>query len=169
GLMPIVPAGFTVTTYAELQAPRMMVYAPNGDLFVSSPAANTIVVLRDANNDGTFEACSVFAAGDPPGAGRGGRGGALPPPAVPAGCSGPLTNPNVPPAPAAAPSGAPAVVPPAAAPTQQGGAAPGGQPVAGPAAPGGAPGAGAPRAGGPPPQAGGGRGAPPVLGANAPA
>ena len=61
--MPIVPAGFTVTTYAELQAPRMMVYAPNGDLFVSSPAANTIVVLRDANNDGTFEACSVFAAG----------------------------------------------------------------------------------------------------------
>jgi glucose/arabinose dehydrogenase len=108
GLMPIVPAGFAVTTYAELQAPRMMVYAPNGDLFVSSPAANTIVVLRDANNDGTFEACSVFAAGDPPGAGRGGRGGALPPPAVPAGCSGPLTNPNVPPAPAAAPGGAPA-------------------------------------------------------------
>ena len=49
--MPIVPAGFTVTTYAELQAPRMMVYAPNGDLFVSSPAANTIVVLRDANNE----------------------------------------------------------------------------------------------------------------------
>ena len=45
GLMPIVPAGFAVTTYAELQAPRMMVYAPNGDLFVSSPAANTIVVL----------------------------------------------------------------------------------------------------------------------------
>src|SRR4026207_589802 len=39
GLMPIVPAGFTVTTYAELTAPRMMVYAPNGDLFVTSPAA----------------------------------------------------------------------------------------------------------------------------------
>ena len=39
-VMPTVPAGFTVTTYAELQAPRMMVYAPNGDLFVSSPAAN---------------------------------------------------------------------------------------------------------------------------------
>jgi glucose/arabinose dehydrogenase len=175
GLMPIVPAGFTVTTYAELQAPRMMVYAPNGDLFVSSPAANTIVVLRDANNDGTFEACSVFAAGDPPGAGRGGRGGVLPPPAVPAGCAGPLTNPNVPPAPAAAPGGAPAVPPPAAALPRQGGApqgaAPGGQPlVAGPTTPGGgAPGAGAPRAGGPPPQAGGGRGGPAVFGANAPA
>jgi len=63
GALPTVPAGFTVTTYAELLAPRMMVYAPNGDLFVSSPSANTIVVLRDTNNDGKFEACSVFAAG----------------------------------------------------------------------------------------------------------
>ncbi|MEO8259582.1 MAG: PQQ-dependent sugar dehydrogenase [Acidobacteriota bacterium] len=175
GLMPIVPAGFTVTTYAELQAPRIMAYAPNGDLFVSSPAANTIVVLRDANNDGTFEACSVFAAGDPPGAGRGGRGGAPATPGVPAGCAAPLTNPNVPSAPAAAPGGATAVVPPAAAPPRQGGAgpgaAPGGQPqAAGPTTPGGGgPGAGAPRAGGPPPQAGGGRGGPAVLGANAPA
>ena len=49
--MPIVPAGFTVSVYAEMRAPRMMVYAPNGDLFVSSPAANNITVLRDANND----------------------------------------------------------------------------------------------------------------------
>ena len=54
GIMPTVPAGFSVASYAELQAPRMMVYAPNGDLFVSSPATNTITVLRDANNDGTF-------------------------------------------------------------------------------------------------------------------
>src|SRR5687768_2656543 len=150
GLMPTVPAGFTVTTYAELPAPRMMAYAPNGDLFVSSPASNTIVVLRDANNDGTFEACSVFAAGPAPGAGRGG-GAAAPPPAVPPGCPGALTNPNVPPAPAqtAAPAG-----PPPAAPQRQGGAAPGG----------------GQRAGGPPPQApGGGRGGPSILGANAPA
>jgi len=73
GVMPQVPAGFTVTTYAELLAPRMMVYAPNGDLFVSSPNANTVVVLRDANNDGTFEACSVFAAGPAPGARDGSR------------------------------------------------------------------------------------------------
>jgi glucose/arabinose dehydrogenase len=154
--MPTVPSGFTVTTYAELMTPRMMVYAPNGDLFVSSPAANTIVVLRDANNDGKFEACGVFAAGEIPGAGRGGRGLPPPPPlAVPPGCSGQLTNPNVPPAPAVAPAGqAPAA----------GGQAPGGA----------APGGGAPRAGGPPPQGagggfGGGRGGPAVLGANAPA
>jgi glucose/arabinose dehydrogenase len=75
GLMPSVPAGFTVTTYAELPSPRMMVYAPNGDLFVSSPGTNTITVLRDANDDGTFEARGVYAQGAaaPP---RGGGGGA---------------------------------------------------------------------------------------------
>ena len=77
---PSVPAGFTVSVYAELRAPRMMVYAPNGDLFVSSPAANNITVFRDANNDGVFEARSVFAQGEVP-AGRG--GGAPPAPAPP--------------------------------------------------------------------------------------
>ena len=41
----------------------MMVYAPNGDLFVSSPSTNSIIVLRDANNDGVFEARGVFADG----------------------------------------------------------------------------------------------------------
>ena len=61
GVMPAVPPGFTVTSYADLQSPRMMVYAPNGDLFISSPATNSITVLRDANNDGVFEARSVFA------------------------------------------------------------------------------------------------------------
>ena len=30
--MPVAPSGFTVSVYAELQAPRLMVYAPNGDL-----------------------------------------------------------------------------------------------------------------------------------------
>src|SRR5687768_4630215 len=72
GMMPRVPQGFTVTSYAEIQAPRMMVYAPNGDLFVSSPTANSITVLRDANNDGTFEAREVFAQGPPPPGRRGG-------------------------------------------------------------------------------------------------
>ena len=63
--MPVAPSGFTVSVYAEMPAPRVMVYAPNGDLFVSSPASNTITVLRDANNDGVFEARSVYA-GTPP-------------------------------------------------------------------------------------------------------
>jgi len=64
GTLPKVPAGFSVASYAELRGPRMMVYAPNGDLFVSSPSTNSIVVLRDANHDGVFEARSVFADGD---------------------------------------------------------------------------------------------------------
>src|SRR5262245_42908604 len=73
GVMPTVSAGFTVSVYAEMRAPRMMVYAPNGDLFVSSPAANNITVLRDTNNDGVFEERSVYAQGGAP-AGRGGGG-----------------------------------------------------------------------------------------------
>src|SRR5207248_5198714 len=102
-VMPTVPAGFTVSVYAELQAPRLMVYAPNGDLFVSSPAANNITVLRDANNDGVFESRSVYAQGEvaPPrgggpagGAARGGgpsRGGPPPAPA-PAAVPNPEVN-----------------------------------------------------------------------------
>src|SRR5262245_39172811 len=81
--MPIVPAGFTVSVYAEMRAPRMMVYAPNGDLFVSSPATNTITVLRDANNDGVFEARGVYAGtppADPPTAPPAGQRPAAPPP-----------------------------------------------------------------------------------------
>src|ERR1051325_5828103 len=90
--MPMVPAGFTVGVYAEMRAPRMMVYAPNGDLFVSSPATNSITVLRDANNDGVFEARSVYAgtppaeAQVPPAAGQ--RPAPPPPPGQP-------VNPNV--------------------------------------------------------------------------
>src|SRR4030095_12939079 len=83
--MPTVPAGFTVSVYAEMRAPRMMVYAPNGDLFVSSPATNSITVLRDANNDGVFEARGVYAGtpppeAPPPPAPAGGQRAAVPPP-----------------------------------------------------------------------------------------
>lgn len=75
GGSPTVPTGFEVRTYAEIQGPRMMVYAPNGDLFVSSPTTNTISILRDTNNDGTLEARSVFAQGDVPAARVGGGPG----------------------------------------------------------------------------------------------
>src|SRR5262245_6583192 len=96
---PTAPAGFGVSVYAELPAPRMMVYAPNGDLFVSSPSAGSITVLRDANNDGVFESRSTYAqrataagggggAVQPTGARRGGPppagGQNSPPPAPPA-------------------------------------------------------------------------------------
>ena len=75
GMIPKAANGFTVTMAADLRAPRMMVYAPNGDLFVSSPGANNITVLRDANNDGVFESQSVYAQGAPPAP----RGGGPPP------------------------------------------------------------------------------------------
>ena len=105
GALPKVPDGFTVSVYAELQAPRMMVYAPNGDLFVSSPAANSVTVLRDANNDGKIEESekTVYAQGEPPpgraggapggGGGGGRRGGGAPPPPVVA--AAPTVNPTV--------------------------------------------------------------------------
>src|SRR3954451_14439911 len=83
GTLPKVPTGFSVASSAELRGPRMMVFAPNGDLFVSSPSTNSIFVLRDANNDGVFEARGVFADGTtaPPPA---------PPPAPPDGRPAPV-------------------------------------------------------------------------------
>ena len=70
----VVPQGFTVDTYADnLQAARLMVFAPNGDLFVSQTGANMVTVLRDTNKDGLPDQRSVFAEGP---AARGGRGGA---------------------------------------------------------------------------------------------
>ncbi len=47
-----VPAGFTITKYAEgLDKPRMMAVAPNGDVYVSNRVAGTITLVRDANRD----------------------------------------------------------------------------------------------------------------------
>src|SRR5688572_5419141 len=49
-----VPAGFSIDVYADnLQRPRMMLTAPNGDILVAQTAAGSVVVLRDANKDGT--------------------------------------------------------------------------------------------------------------------
>lgn len=89
GMMPVVPPGFSVSSYAEIPGARMMVYAPNGDLFVSSPNTNTITVLRDTNNDGVFESRSVYAQGaaptpPAPAAAPQGRGAAPQPPPAPA-------------------------------------------------------------------------------------
>jgi len=81
------PDGFNVSIYYDnLQGPRMMEWAPNGDLFVSQTGTSTIAVLRDTNNDGTPDTRSVFVQGPVPAprgggapvpaAGGGGRGGA---------------------------------------------------------------------------------------------
>src|SRR5438132_5866508 len=78
GALPKVPEGFSVTIFADdVQSARMMEYAPNGDLFVSQPGANAVLVLRDTNNDGTPDMRSVYVQGPPPPARRGG-----PPPAA---------------------------------------------------------------------------------------
>src|SRR5262249_40540094 len=48
--LPKVPAGFTVELYAdEVQNARLMEFAPNGDLFVSEPSQNAVVILRPSN------------------------------------------------------------------------------------------------------------------------
>jgi glucose/arabinose dehydrogenase len=67
GAMPKVPAGFTVDVYADnIQAPRMMEWSPNGDLFVSQTQQGAIAVLRDTNNDGVPETRSVYLQGPAP-------------------------------------------------------------------------------------------------------
>ena len=51
-----VPAGFTITKYAEgLEMPRMLAVAPNGDVYVSNRVKGTVTLLRDANGDGVAE------------------------------------------------------------------------------------------------------------------
>src|SRR4051812_15081919 len=58
------PAGFTVSLYADnLQGPRTMIYAPNGDLFVAQSRTGSVIILRDTNNDGMPDARSVYAEG----------------------------------------------------------------------------------------------------------
>jgi glucose/arabinose dehydrogenase len=58
-----VPEGFHVAKFAiDLDGPRMLRTAPNGDIFVAESKSNRIRVLRDANGDGQAELSEVFAA-----------------------------------------------------------------------------------------------------------
>ncbi len=58
---PKVPAGFEVTEFAKgLTEPRVIVRAPNGDLFVAESRANRIRVLRDADGNGQPEINETF-------------------------------------------------------------------------------------------------------------
>lgn len=61
---PKAPEGFKVDLFAgDLDRPRVIVTAPNGDLFVSESKANRVRVLRDSNGDGRPEINEVFARG----------------------------------------------------------------------------------------------------------
>jgi len=66
GYRLIVPAGFTVNVFAgELQFPRFMTLAPNGDVLLSEPfrGAGRITILRDRDGDGVADARETFATG----------------------------------------------------------------------------------------------------------
>ena len=50
-----------------LREPRVIVRAPNGDLFVAESRANRLHVFRDADGDGKPEVSEIFATGlEPP-------------------------------------------------------------------------------------------------------
>ncbi|WP_243838842.1 PQQ-dependent sugar dehydrogenase [Prosthecobacter fusiformis] len=64
GAWPKAPAGFKVTHFATgLKKPRVIVTAPNGDIFVAESKSDQITILRDADGDGKPELNEVFADG----------------------------------------------------------------------------------------------------------
>ena len=56
GVWPKAPDGFKVEEFArDLKNPRVIVAAPNGDLFVAESKAGRVRVLRDVDGDGKPE------------------------------------------------------------------------------------------------------------------
>jgi len=61
---PIAPKGFKVELYAtDLENPRLIRFAPNGDLFLAESASGKIKVFRGVSADGKPKQVSVFATG----------------------------------------------------------------------------------------------------------
>jgi glucose/arabinose dehydrogenase len=58
-----VPAGFTVSEFARLQAPRQLRAAPNGDVFAAETEAGEIAVLRATDGAPKAAVAQTFAAG----------------------------------------------------------------------------------------------------------
>jgi len=63
GAMPVVPAGFKVTDFAQLNKPRLIRVAPNGDIFVAETRAGQIHVLRAADGAAAPAESETFASG----------------------------------------------------------------------------------------------------------
>ncbi len=64
GAHPIVPPGFSVDAFArELDGPRIVRVAPNGDIFVSETASGRILVLRAKDGATTPTNNELFATG----------------------------------------------------------------------------------------------------------
>lgn len=59
----VLPPGFMIDTFAEggFERVRWMTLAPNGDVFVADADADSIIILRDKNNDGKAELRFTFA------------------------------------------------------------------------------------------------------------
>ncbi|MBC7453185.1 MAG: PQQ-dependent sugar dehydrogenase [Massilia sp.] len=63
GALPAVPPGFRVSVFAnDPDKGRLMIKAPNGDVFVSDPGKGQIKVLRSSNGE-TADTIGVFASG----------------------------------------------------------------------------------------------------------
>ena len=61
---PKAPAGFKVELYAgNLENPRLMRTAPNGDVFLAESNAGRIRILRGITGDGKVELSAIFAGG----------------------------------------------------------------------------------------------------------
>jgi glucose/arabinose dehydrogenase/cytochrome c2 len=59
-----VPAGFRVEIFATgLQAPRNMVIAPNGDIFITETTSNRISVMRPSPDHSRADSITVYAQG----------------------------------------------------------------------------------------------------------
>lgn len=64
GALPAVPAGFKVEVFAEnLQGPRVMRVAPNGDIFVTETPSGRVKVLRPTADGSRAASVEVFAQG----------------------------------------------------------------------------------------------------------
>jgi glucose/arabinose dehydrogenase len=59
------PPGFSIDVFAEggFKTLRWAMEGPGGEVFVTDTTANTITVLRDADNDGKAETRATFAQG----------------------------------------------------------------------------------------------------------
>jgi glucose/arabinose dehydrogenase/cytochrome c2 len=64
GAAPLVPAGFRVDRFtSDLDNPRLLQVAPNGDVFVAESSAGRVVILRARDGATSSEQTSVFAQG----------------------------------------------------------------------------------------------------------
>lgn len=57
------PRGFQVSLFTEIQGPRVMRVAPNGDIFVAQRSGGQITVLRPTRDGSGVASSSVFADG----------------------------------------------------------------------------------------------------------